>query len=712
MEATSVVWAEAHEADIDGNPWQPRLTIDQDYIRELADSIAQVGLLQNLLARRIDGRRYQLAFGHMRLEAIKLLIKDSKWVPEAIVPLEVRDLSDEDMALVALIENNTRRDITPLETYRAYQKAIAETALTVVSLAKQVGMDHSTLSNNLRVLELPSVVLDRVASGEMPLTSAREFLVLQNQDHVHLPDMQGVISYIASMSAPLVAPDWSRRNVRELIAGAVQGNDAGWRPLAPRQGNATHGQHFEQGFANLEREPAFDISDFRKDHPAAFHTIPARRGDGSYENSRVWTCDVAAWRKAQAAATRATNKAAEEAGKPRPAGTTPRGPSRPQRLSEALAKDPVAISLATEAPVGSDIHKADLGTRAELQHVTYDSPPFYKLLQLAGAGQYHDYHRDRGGSLPPWFPDIEECTQRCNWGAGYATGQGYDKPDIALYCFNKDHWQEKEARGRETWEAQLNQVKEAEASHNTRLVHRLDTISALPPALLRILLQALLLASERYHSVHPVGGNDQYSYDHSVIIRARDILGLPVEQPGWWVLHQADALEALSQVPDQLLAELLGCLMVYHFRVAKGQVLQDVEALLKASKDDPLATSLHPGGHQGDEEGKDEGQEWCAEGGGPGARIALPTTQLAQLLLQWVATQQQTRRLLTSKLSSELQQLATAQDLAWPYKSPISFGMHLSATLRSLSAQFDVQHTHTKKGEAWTIASKPVASGP
>ena len=152
-------------AQIVDNPWQPRLSIDEQSAEEMADSISQLGLLQAPLGRRTPGdpEQIQLAHGHRRIAGVRRLRERVEW--ESHIEMDLQDLTDEEMALIALAENQQRRQLTQIEVLRAQKRAIDETELTVQALAEQLKIGRSTLSNNLRVLELPDFVLEHVEAG-------------------------------------------------------------------------------------------------------------------------------------------------------------------------------------------------------------------------------------------------------------------------------------------------------------------------------------------------------------------------------------------------------------------------------------------------------------------------------------------------------------------------------------------------------------------
>ena len=295
---------------ITDNPWQPRVAMTSEDLEELAADIRELGLLQVPLARPSPTRpgMYELAFGHRRVAAIRLLRERAEW-PDSM-DLDVDGISDERMALIALSENVRRRDLSQIEIVRAHKRAIESTELTIQELADKIGMARPTLSNNLRVLELPAFVLEHVESGDLSLSVAREFLVLQHDGHGHVEDMHGIVRIITSASGRDGLPDWRRRYVRERIYERVVFNEDDWRPLGPRP---------KDGRGQWHREPTFDVEAFKKDHPGALHTIPeissTERVDSyhqitHHDKSRLWTCEVKEWSRRQSRATREANKEA------------------------------------------------------------------------------------------------------------------------------------------------------------------------------------------------------------------------------------------------------------------------------------------------------------------------------------------------------------------------------------------------------------------
>ena len=218
---------------IDANRWQPRAGMDPDYVKEIQESLLAVGLLQEPLARPVDGR-YQLAFGHTRVEALRGLSLRGEWGPT--VRLKVQELTDEKMAIIALTENRARKNLTPAEEITAWAKALGDIPeITITSLAKEIGVDRMTMSRQLAILDLPRSVLDLVDSGAMSVGAAQELLVLRNDDHCHEDAINLVLHDIAGESRYYSkVPDYRIKTVRASIRGVATGR-LGLRRLRGRQ---------------------------------------------------------------------------------------------------------------------------------------------------------------------------------------------------------------------------------------------------------------------------------------------------------------------------------------------------------------------------------------------------------------------------------------------------------------------------------------------
>jgi ParB family chromosome partitioning protein len=160
---------------LESNLFQPRLVYEQTSLQTLADSIAQYGVIQPLVVRPIDGG-YQLIAGERRLRA-------SQMAGLGEVPVVVRQATDEQALLLALLENLQREDLNPLEEARAFQRLSEEFALSQDDIAVGVGKDRSTVANILRLLKLPQLIQNDLETGRLSAGHGRAILAL-DRDHL------------------------------------------------------------------------------------------------------------------------------------------------------------------------------------------------------------------------------------------------------------------------------------------------------------------------------------------------------------------------------------------------------------------------------------------------------------------------------------------------------------------------------------------------
>ena len=155
------------------NPFQPRREFDPEALAELQASIRENGLLQPLVVRAA-GRSFELVAGERRLRALTGLGRDS-------APVIVRELSDEQMLLLALVENLQREELNAIEEAVAYQQLIDGFGLTQVQVADRVGRSRSTVANSLRLLTLPPDVQQMLGRGDLTAGHARAVLSLEGE---------------------------------------------------------------------------------------------------------------------------------------------------------------------------------------------------------------------------------------------------------------------------------------------------------------------------------------------------------------------------------------------------------------------------------------------------------------------------------------------------------------------------------------------------
>ena len=158
---------------IEPNPEQPRTFFDESKLEELAQSIRTNGLVQPLLVRKVPGGRFQLVAGERRWRA-------SQRAGLHKVTAVIRDISNEQLLPLALIENIQRQELNPIEEALAYQRLIEEYGLTQEELAQQVGKDRSSIANMLRLLQLPEDIQQLLVEGRLTMGHARALLALES----------------------------------------------------------------------------------------------------------------------------------------------------------------------------------------------------------------------------------------------------------------------------------------------------------------------------------------------------------------------------------------------------------------------------------------------------------------------------------------------------------------------------------------------------
>lgn len=161
-------------SEIVRNPNQPRKTFDEDKLAELADSIRQNGVLQPILVRR-KGQKYEIVAGERRYQASKLAgLKE--------IPAVVREIDDDKVFQLALIENLQRSDLSPIEEAKGYKQLLTSQSLTQEELAKILSKSRSTIANTLRLMDLPVEVQHMMEQGLLTAGHARAILAVPSEE--------------------------------------------------------------------------------------------------------------------------------------------------------------------------------------------------------------------------------------------------------------------------------------------------------------------------------------------------------------------------------------------------------------------------------------------------------------------------------------------------------------------------------------------------
>lgn len=160
--------------DLQPNPLQPRRELDDSRLKELADSIKESGIIQPLVVRKKNDR-YEIVAGERRWRAAQLAGLKK-------VPVIIREVSDEEQLILALIENIQREDLNPVEEAQAYQAMVRDFHMTQEEIATRVGKPRATVANYLRLLKLPEPVLTLLIQGDLTMGHAKALLSLNRQE--------------------------------------------------------------------------------------------------------------------------------------------------------------------------------------------------------------------------------------------------------------------------------------------------------------------------------------------------------------------------------------------------------------------------------------------------------------------------------------------------------------------------------------------------
>ena len=155
------------------NPFQPRMSFDQDSLQELAASIRTFGLIQPITVRKKSADRYQIISGERRFKACRIAGMD-------MVPAYIRDANDQGMLEMAIVENIQRENLDPIEVAMSYQRLIDECSLTQEQMADRVGKKRASVTNYLRLLKLPAKVQHDLKVGLLSVGHAKVLLGLDD----------------------------------------------------------------------------------------------------------------------------------------------------------------------------------------------------------------------------------------------------------------------------------------------------------------------------------------------------------------------------------------------------------------------------------------------------------------------------------------------------------------------------------------------------
>ncbi|WP_062107896.1 ParB/RepB/Spo0J family partition protein [Bacillus niameyensis] len=162
--------------EITPNPYQPRKVFSEEAITELKESILEHGVLQPIIVRK-NIKGYEIVVGERRYRA-------SKEAKLKTIPAVVRELTDQQMMELAVLENLQREDLTPIEEATAYQTLMERLELTQEVLAKRLGKSRPYIANHIRLLALPKSIQTHITKGKLSMGHGRTLLGLKGKEQI------------------------------------------------------------------------------------------------------------------------------------------------------------------------------------------------------------------------------------------------------------------------------------------------------------------------------------------------------------------------------------------------------------------------------------------------------------------------------------------------------------------------------------------------
>lgn len=195
----------SHEIPVDRirpNPFQPRQEMRPDELRQLAESIRNTGLIQPIVVRPKDKGIYEIIAGERRWRAAQM-------AGMTRIPAVVREASEQQMAEMALIENIFREDLNPIERATAYRRYCDEFKLGAEEVAKRLGEDRTTVTNYLRLLDLPGEVKTWVGEGKLSMGQARCLLGIRSPGELLTAAKQAIEQDLSVRAVEKLVREWS-----------------------------------------------------------------------------------------------------------------------------------------------------------------------------------------------------------------------------------------------------------------------------------------------------------------------------------------------------------------------------------------------------------------------------------------------------------------------------------------------------------------------
>lgn len=201
----SIVEIELNSIEV--NPFQPRSNFNEEAIQELANSIKELGVIQPITVRKLEGNQFQLVSGERRYRA-------SKYLGLETIPAYIRIANDQEMLEMALVENIQRKDLDPIEISLSYQRLIEEIKLTQEELSARVGKKRSTVTNYLRLLKLDPIVQTGMRDGFLSMGHGRALINIEDteiqldiyekiiKDHLSVRQTEQLVQKLKEIASP------------------------------------------------------------------------------------------------------------------------------------------------------------------------------------------------------------------------------------------------------------------------------------------------------------------------------------------------------------------------------------------------------------------------------------------------------------------------------------------------------------------------------
>jgi len=191
---------------IEPNPYQPRVTFDEEAIEELSESIKILGIIQPITVRKTENGKFQIISGERRFRAAKL-------AGLTTIPAYVREADDAGMLEMAIVENIQRENLDAIETALSFQRLIDECSLTQEQMADRVGKKRATVTNYLRLLNLPVEIQKALKIGKLSVGHAKALLSLPSEESQ------------LDLCGKCIENDWSVRKLEEMARKVTDSND-------------------------------------------------------------------------------------------------------------------------------------------------------------------------------------------------------------------------------------------------------------------------------------------------------------------------------------------------------------------------------------------------------------------------------------------------------------------------------------------------------